>query len=88
MVNKVNAIQTNGTNDLVKKAGCNTKIEEIGNKIPDHDKCITTNNFIKFLVVIFDERLKQSELATVINLNTVEKGAIKKKKRRKIKTSV
>ena len=82
MVNKINAIQTNGTNDLVKKAGWNTKIEEIENKIPDHDKCITTNNFIKFLVAIFDERLKQSELATIINLNTVEKHAIKDVKKK------
>ena len=34
-------IQTNDTSDLVKKADCNTKIDEIENKVPDHDKYIT-----------------------------------------------
>ena len=39
---KVNAIQTIDTNDLVKKAGSNTTIYEIEKKMPDHDKYITT----------------------------------------------
>ena len=39
---KVNAIQTIDTNDLVKKAGRNTTIYEIEKKMPDRDKYITT----------------------------------------------
>ena len=39
---KVNAIQTIDTNDLVKKAGSNTAIYEIEKKMPDRDKYITT----------------------------------------------
>ena len=39
---KVNAIQTIDTNDLVKKAGRSTTIYEIEKKMPDHDKYITT----------------------------------------------
>ena len=38
---KVNAIQTIDTNDLVKKAGSNTTIYEIEKKMPDLDKYIT-----------------------------------------------
>ena len=77
MVKKVNAIQIINTSDSVKKADYYTKIEEIENKIPGHEKYITTNDFNKFLGTIFDERLKQAKLATGNDLNTVVKRAIK-----------
>ena len=77
MVKKVNAIQIINTSDSVKKADYYTKIEEFENKIPGHEKYITTNDFNKFLGTIFDERLKQAKLATGNDLNTVVKRAIK-----------
>ena len=77
MVKKVNAIQIINTSDSVKKADYYTKIEEIENKIPGHEKYITTNDFNKFLGTIFDERLKQAKLATGNDLNTVVQRAIK-----------
>ena len=42
---------------LVKKSGYDTKVTDIENTIPDHDKYTTTSNFDKFLSAIFDERL-------------------------------
>ena len=63
MVQKVNNIQTIDTSDLVEKAECNRKIAEIENKIPGHDKYITTNNFNTFSGAIFDKKLKQAKLA-------------------------
>ena len=78
MVKKVNPILTNDTSDLVKKADYNTKFEDIDKKTPpSHDKYITTNDFIKFSGAIFDERLKQSKLATSNDFNTVEQHAIR-----------
>ena len=81
MVKKVNAIQIINTSDSVKKADYYTKIEEIENKIPGHEKYVTTNDFNKFLGTIFDERLKQAKLATGNDLNTVVKRAIKNEKK-------
>ena len=37
LVNNINNISTTDTKNLVKKARCNTKTKEIGNKISDHD---------------------------------------------------
>ena len=78
---KVNAIQAIDTSDLVKKADYNTKIGDIEKRVPDHYKYITTNDFNKFQGAIFDERLKQAELAMRNNLNTVEQHAIQNEKK-------
>ena len=49
LVKEVNAVQTSDTSDLVKKINCNTKINEIENKILDHghDKSNTAQEFNK-----------------------------------------
>ena len=80
MDKKVNAIQTTGS-DLVKKADCNTKIEDIKKKVPNHDKYITKISFDKHTGAIFDERLKQAKLATIKYLNSVEQRAIRNEKK-------
>ena len=66
MVKKVNAIWTNDTNNLVKKADFNTNIEKI------EKKKILIN-----LHVQFDERLKEARLTTNNDLCTVQQHAIK-----------
>ena len=62
---KVNAIQTTGSSDLVKKADYKTKIGEVEKKMldHDHDKYITTQE-IKVTANNFAARLKQANLAT------------------------
>ena len=77
MINKVNAIQTNDTGNLVKNTDYITKVEDIEKKIPNNDKYIATNDFNKFSVAKFDERLKKSKLATNSPLNTIEQRANK-----------
>ena len=57
----VNAVDTS---DLLQKAGYNTKIEEIENKISDHEKNITTCKFNKLMEENFVERLMQANLAS------------------------
>ena len=49
MVKKVNAMQTIGTGNLIKKTDYAIKISEIEKEITDHDhdKCITTQEFVK-----------------------------------------
>ena len=42
----------------------NTKISEVGNKISNHDKCITTPEFNKLTAEWFAARLKQANLMT------------------------
>ena len=42
----------------------NTKISEVGNKISNHDKCITTPEFNKLTAECFAARLKQANLMT------------------------
>ena len=51
-------------------------------KISNHNTYITTNDFNKFSGAVFDERLKQTKLATVIDLNNVEQCAIKNEKKK------
>ena len=71
---KVNRIQTIDTSDLVLKSQLPKKnLEDIGNKIPNHNKYITINGFKKFSGAVFYETLKQSKLVT---LNAVEQLAI------------
>ena len=45
-----------------------TKFGEVENKIPDHAKYITTPKFNKFAFSIFDTKLKQVNLATIVML--------------------
>ena len=42
----------------------NTKISEVENKIPNHDKCITTPEFNKLIAECFAARLKEANLMT------------------------
>ena len=66
LVKKVNNISTTDTSDLVKKNDYNTKINEIENKINDHDhtKYITSLEFNKLTSESFASRLAQANLAT------------------------
>ena len=64
---------------LVKRAGYSEKIVNIERKILGHNKYITTNDFNKFLCVIFAERLKQAKSATKLG-NLLSKMRRKKKK--------
>ena len=63
LVKEVNAIQTNDTSYLVKKADYDTKIKEIQYKVPDHDKYITTQKFNWLTAENFSGRLKQAKFA-------------------------
>ena len=47
MVKKFNANQFNDPSNSIEKANYDTKIKEIENKIPDHGKHTTTNDFNK-----------------------------------------
>ena len=46
----------------LKKADYDTKIKEIVDKIRNHDKCITTQEFNKLKADNFDAKLKQAIL--------------------------
>ena len=62
-----------------KKLCCFFKVYErdFEKKVPEHDKYITANDFNKFSGTIFEERWKQTKLATTNYLCTVEQHAIK-----------
>ena len=47
-----------------KKTDHNIKIAEFENKMLDHNKYVTIDYFNKFLGAIFEERLKQANLAS------------------------
>ena len=66
LVKKVNNISTTNTSNLVKKTEYNTKINEIENKINDHDhaKYITTQELNKLTADIFTARLPPANLAS------------------------
>lgn len=49
---------------LVTNAALNIKIGDVENKNIDHAKYITATQFNKFSGEIFDEKLKQTKLAT------------------------
>ena len=51
-------MQTIDTNDFVKKADYNKKIDETVQKIPDHNRYITTPEFDKLTMKNFTVRLK------------------------------
>ena len=52
-------------------------MEKLKKKTLDDSKYIITTEFNKFLGEIFDERLKQAKLATITDLNSVDRHAIK-----------
>ena len=49
---------------LVSNSSLITTMEEIGKKIPDYSKCITTLEINKLTLEIFASRLKQTNLAS------------------------
>ena len=53
---------------LVTTTVLNTKISEVENKIPSHDKCITTPEFNKLTAENFIARIKQADLVTKLIL--------------------
>ena len=63
MVKKFNAIQTTDTSDSIKKDDCDTRIDKI-EKIPIHDKYITTHEFNNLAAENIAVRLKQANWAT------------------------
>ena len=65
---------------LIKRADYSEKIVKIERKILGQNKYIATNDFNKFLGVIFAERLKQAKSAT--KLGTFEQFAIKNEKKK------
>ena len=64
LVKEVNAIHTNDTSNLVKKADYNIEIDEIEKAVPDHHKCITTLEFYKLTLINLAARIKQTDLAS------------------------
>ena len=58
---KVNAIQTTAASNVVKKPDYNTTIDELENKMPEHDKFITTQEFNELTEENFATRLKQKQ---------------------------
>ena len=53
---------------LVTTTVLNTKISEVENKIPSHDKYITTPEFNKLTAENFMARIKQADLVTKLIL--------------------
>ena len=47
----------------------NTKISEVENKIPNHDKYITTSEFNKLAAKNFTARLKQANVVTKTDID-------------------
>ena len=78
LVKKVNAIQSNDASNLVEKADCNTKINEIEKKITDHNHSsnyITTQKFNRLTSANFATRLTQANLARMNDIAAlVKKG--------------
>ena len=66
LIKTINAIQTTDTSDLVKKTVYNTKINEIDQKITDHDhgKYVTPQEFSNFTADNFAARLAQGNLVS------------------------
>lgn len=58
MVKKGNTIDVIDYCKWIKKTNYYTKIDHIANKIPNHDKCITTNDFNKLSDTKFDKNKK------------------------------
>lgn len=53
-----------------------TRLKEIEDKIPNHDKYVTTFEFNKFFSEVFDENLNQIRLGTKADMLTVSKTNI------------
>ena len=58
------------TSSLVTTVVVNTKIEEVENKIPDHARYITTQEFSKLTAENFGARLKQANLVNKTNFHS------------------
>ena len=56
----------------------NTKINKVENKIPNHDKYITTPEFNTFTAESFAARLKQANLLTKIDFDNKLASSIDK----------
>ena len=59
----------------------NTKIGLFENKISNYAKYITTPEFNKFTSSMFDQKIKQANLATNSDVNAVEKLSNKNKEK-------
>ena len=60
---------------LVTKAALGTKVDEIENEIPNHDKHITTQKFNKLKSEDFLTRFKEADLANKKDISAfVKKG--------------
>ena len=59
----------------------NTKIGVFENKISNYAKYITTPEFNKFASSMFDQKIKQANLATNSDVNAVEKLSNKNKEK-------
>ena len=69
LVKRFNAIQTFDTGDLFKNADYNKKIENIENKIRNHD--IYNPELNKLTKENFPEKLKQAKLAAIYLLRNM-----------------
>ena len=76
MVKKVNAIQTTGTSNLVKKKDSDTIIGKIEKKTLDHDngKYTTTQEINKLIEYNSAARLKQANLASKNDITDLVKN--------------
>ena len=62
LANIIKNFQAIGNNDLVKKANCGTKVEDIKNKVPNYDKYVSANDFNELTKQHIPKRLKQETL--------------------------
>ena len=61
---------------ILDVSGWDTKIGEVEKKIPNHDVCITTQEFNKLMAENFTARLKQANLASTDDIaGFVKKGS-------------
>ena len=57
------------TSNLKTATNLNTKVNEVENKIPNHDKYVTTPEFNKLTAETFTARLMQANLVTETNFD-------------------
>ena len=76
LLKRINCIQTSGTSNLIKKADdYNSKTDELGKKITEHDKYVTGQEFT---------RLKQADLESKSDIaNFVKKTDFDEKLKKK-----
>ena len=81
LTKKVKAVLAIDTSILFKKTDYNPKIKDSEDKIPDHFVYISTNKFNNFFSVLFDDKLKITNVATSKDLATVEHRASENKQK-------